>query len=152
MFKYLSVVAKIPGGVFQLAQSQRIRAVRRLPIAFGWLSKRPFEREISDSYVRPAMSNRAIRRDVTKFVKSISPEYTQTAAEKLGAFDKPVLIAWAADDRFFSRELGERLAARIPNARLEFVEDSRTFMPEDQPTKLAGLIAGFVREPAPAAV
>ena len=32
MFKYLGLAARIPGGLFQLAQGQRIRALRRLPI------------------------------------------------------------------------------------------------------------------------
>jgi pimeloyl-ACP methyl ester carboxylesterase len=152
MFKYLSVVARLPGGVFQLAQTQRIRPIRRLPIAFGWLSKKPIEREISDSYVRPAMTNAGVRRDVAKFIRAASPRYTLAAADKLGRFDKPVLLAWAADDRFFSLDLAERLAARFPDARLEVIEDSRTFVPEDQPERLAELIASFVREPVTAAV
>ena len=43
---------------------------------------------------------------------------------------------------------GERLAADIPGARLEWIENARTFSMEDQPERLAELIAGFVREPA----
>jgi pimeloyl-ACP methyl ester carboxylesterase len=152
MFSYLGLVARIPGGVFQLAQTQRIRAVRRLPIAFGWLSKRPLEREASDSYVRPAMTNAGVRRDAAKFIKAASPRYTLAAAEKLGRFERPVLITWAAEDKFFPLELGERLTARFPNARLEVIEDSRTFVPEDRPERLAELIASFAREPATAAV
>jgi pimeloyl-ACP methyl ester carboxylesterase len=150
MFKYLSVVPRIPGAMFQLAQSMRIRAVRRLPIAFGWLTKRPLEREISDSYVRPSISSGAVRRDTAKFIKGVSPEYTLAAARKLEHFDRPVLLAWARDDRFFSLELAQRLASVLPNARLEVIEDARTFVSEDQPERLAELIAAFAREPAPA--
>jgi len=36
----------------------------------------------------------------------------------------------------------------FPNARLELIEDSYTFVSEDQPDKLAQLIAAFIREPA----
>jgi pimeloyl-ACP methyl ester carboxylesterase len=151
MFKYLAVVARIPGGVFELAQTMRIRPLRRLPIAFGWLVKRPIEREISDSYVRPVISSSEVRRDTAGFIKGIQPERLLTAAGKLKNFDRPVLIAWAGDDRFFKRDLGERLAAAFPNARLEVIDDSRTFVPEDQPERLAELIAAFAREPIAAA-
>ena len=34
--------------MFVLAQPMRFRAMRRLPIAFGWLTKRGSRREISD--------------------------------------------------------------------------------------------------------
>jgi pimeloyl-ACP methyl ester carboxylesterase len=151
LFKYLGVVSSIPGGVFGLAQTMRIRPVRQLPIAFGWLTKKPLEREASDSYVRPVISNGQVRRDAAKFIKGIQPERLLTASGKLKSFDRPVLIVWARDDRFFKLDLGKRLAAEFPKARFEVVEDSRTFVPEDQPERLAELIAAFAREPITAA-
>ena len=57
--------------------------------------------------------------------------------------------AWAVEDRFFKISFAERLAATINGARLERIEDSYTFVSEDQPERLAELIAGFAREPAP---
>src|ERR1039458_5786839 len=39
--KNMRVTAMIPGGVFLSMQALRVRALRRLPIAFGWMSKRP---------------------------------------------------------------------------------------------------------------
>jgi pimeloyl-ACP methyl ester carboxylesterase len=63
-----------------------------------------------------------------------------------------VLIAWAPEDRFFKFEHAERLAATIPDARLERIEDSWTYVSEDQPERLAELIAAFVREPQPQSV
>jgi len=147
LFKYLSLVSRTPGGVFGLAQTMRFRPLRGLPIAFGWLTKRSLDREASDSYVRPVISNQGIRRDAAKFIKGIDAGALQAAAPKLRSFDRPVLITWAADDRFFKIDLGKRLAAAFPNARFEVIEDSRTFVPEDQPDRLAQLIAAFAREP-----
>jgi pimeloyl-ACP methyl ester carboxylesterase len=57
-----------------------------------------------------------------------------------------VLIAWAPEDRFFKFRYAERLAAAIPDARLVRIEDSRTFVCEDQPERLAQEIAPFVTE------
>ena len=93
------------------------------------------------------MSSRGIRRDTAEFIKGISPDDLTANASKLKSFDRPVLIAWARDDKFFKLDLGERLAAAFPNARLEVIDDSRTFVPEDQPDRLAELIAAFAREP-----
>ena len=42
----------------------------------------------------------------------------------------------------------ERLAQDFPNARLELVEDSYTFVSLDQPARTAELIASFMHESA----
>ena len=54
-------------------------------------------------------------------------------------------LAWAADDRVFPVADAKRLAAAFPNARLELIEDSYTFVPVDQPARTAELIGGFAR-------
>ena len=46
--------------------------------------------------------------------------------------------------------LAERLAATLPVATLVAVEDSYTFIPEDQPAALARLIIDFARAEASA--
>ena len=84
-------------------------------------------------------------------IRGVDKRYTNEAADKLGGFDKPALIAWSREDRFFKPEHAERLAQDLPKARLEWIDDARTFSMEDNPERVAELIAGFVREPAPAA-
>jgi pimeloyl-ACP methyl ester carboxylesterase len=150
LFRYLQLLARVPGGAVVGMQMLRVRALRRLPIAFGWLVKRPIERAVEDAYVAPILRDAGIRRDTTAFLRGIDKRDTLAAAEQFGAFDKPVLVAWAAEDKVFPLRYGERLAAAFPNARLETIADSRTFVPEDQPERLAQLIAAFVREPAAA--
>jgi pimeloyl-ACP methyl ester carboxylesterase len=151
MFRYLSWAARVPGGMGPIAQSMRLRANRRTPIAFGWLTKRRLPNAVSDHYVNPVIHDRRIREDTRAFILGIDPAYTQEAAEKLPGFDRPVLLAWAPEDRFFPLAHAERLAELLPDARVAQIEDSRTFVSEDQPQRLAELIAGFVREPAKAA-
>ena len=53
----------------------------------------------------------------------------------------------------FKLRFAERLASDIPNARLVRIEDSLTFVPEDQPERLAEAITDFIGQtsPAPAA-
>ncbi|HKQ76277.1 MAG TPA: alpha/beta hydrolase [Blastocatellia bacterium] len=143
-FRYLQWGARIPGFVFLTAQAMRWPAVRRLPNAFGLLTKRPLERAVSDAYVGPVISNPAVRREVSKVLKGISPRFTQAAATKLADFRKPVLLAWAPEDRLFPFAHAQRLSEIFPDARLERIENSYTFVPEDQPERLAGLIDAFM--------
>jgi pimeloyl-ACP methyl ester carboxylesterase len=151
MFAFFKPAARIPGMLEALTAPMRFRAPRQLPFAFGWLVKQPIDREAEDSYVLPGMTRRAISRDVKKVIRGIDKRYTIEAADKLGGFDKPALIAWSRDDKFFKLEHAEALARDLPNARLEWIENARTFSMEDQPDRLAELIAGFVREPVPSA-
>jgi pimeloyl-ACP methyl ester carboxylesterase len=145
-FRPLQRAAQLPGVLFLIAQLMRFRAVRQLPNAFGWLAKRPIEPGVVREWMRPLQGNRAIRHEVKKVLAGISSRYTLEAARKLKGFPQPVLIAWAREDRFFPYEHAERLKALFPNARLEPVDDSFSFVPEDQPERLAELILGFVAE------
>jgi pimeloyl-ACP methyl ester carboxylesterase len=83
---------------------------------------------------------------LAKVLKGIDKRYTLEAAERLREFDRPTLIVWAPEDRFFKLKFAERLAEAIPDARLELVDDSSTFMSEDQPERLAELIGEFARQ------
>jgi pimeloyl-ACP methyl ester carboxylesterase len=150
-FKSLIAAAKAPGGLLALYQPMRSKAARRLPVAFGWLAHE-LDDEVTEAWVRPVLENPAVRRDVVKVLKGIDPGYTLDAAAKLHRFERPVLVAWAADDKFFHREHGERLAQIIPDARFELVDGARTFVSEDQPQRLAELIEEFVEVGSPRGV
>ena len=119
----------------------RARAVQRA--IFGALAKRPVEPEVLDSYALPAVTSGDVRRDLARFMAGLDKRHTLEAAERLPAFDKPAVIAWSREDRFFPADHGERLAELLPQGRLEWIEDSRTFSPEDQPARVAELVASL---------
>jgi pimeloyl-ACP methyl ester carboxylesterase len=146
MFRPLQILARIPGAVFVVGQSLRPRAARRLPFAYGWLSKRPIPDDLSDAWMASVLRNSAVRREIATILKGISNRYTLDAARRFGEFTKPVLIAWAPEDRFFKLRYAERMAGAFPDARLERIEDSFTFVSLDQPERTASLIAAFVGE------
>jgi pimeloyl-ACP methyl ester carboxylesterase len=143
-FRYLQLVARVPGGTRVLMESMRSRRLRRLPIAYGRLAKRPLPDALTGRWAEPGLADAGIRRDVTKVLRGVSRRHTLEAAEKLRGLEQPALLAWAPEDRFFKLENARRLAAAIPDARLELVEDSYTFVPIDQPQQLAALISEFV--------
>ena len=150
MFRGLQVLARFQPALTAFVQPLRVRPLRRLPLAFGWLMKRPAPREVERAWVRPFFTRREVRCDVARILRAIDSRYTEEAAEKLRSFDRPVLIAWATEDRIFPLEHGRRLAELIPDARLEEVADSYSFLPADQPKRTAELIAEFVRAGTPA--
>jgi pimeloyl-ACP methyl ester carboxylesterase len=151
-FRPLQWAAKVPGMLTAAMQGTRIAALRRSPLGFGWLIKHDPGGAPLEEWVRPYLGDRAIRRDTIKVLRGIDPKFTFEAAEKLRSFERPALLAWASEDRFFKLSYAERLAEAIPGARLEPIEDSYTFVSEDQPERLAELIRGFVREPVTAGV
>jgi pimeloyl-ACP methyl ester carboxylesterase len=152
MFRPLQTIARVPGAIFAIGQGLRLTPLRHAPNAFGWLAKHGPDPEVTRAWLEPLLASRGVRRDTAKVLRGISNDYTLEAAEQLADFDRPTLIAWAPEDRFFKFKYGERLAATIPNARLERIEDSWTYVCEDQPARTAELIGAFVRETAPQAV
>ena len=147
-FDFLKWSSKVPGAIQFGFAPLRFEAPRRLPIAFGWLAHSKIEREASDSYVLPPLTAKGPRDDVRRVLPQIEPRYLLDAARRFGEFDRPVMIAWSKDDKFFPLEHADRLAASFPDARVEWIEDSRTFSSEDQPERLASLIREFVAAPA----
>jgi pimeloyl-ACP methyl ester carboxylesterase len=150
-FRPLQWTARVPGLLTVALQGMRLDLLRRRsPMAFGWLIKHDLRGAPLEEWMRPFLSSREIRRDTVKILRGIDSHYTQKAAERLSSSDRPTLIAWAEEDRFFKISFAERLARTLPGARLERIPDSYTFVSEDQPERLAELIGAFVREPAPA--
>jgi len=143
-FNYLTKLIRLPGQSWLLSRLLRLPALHRLPLTFGWLTKRPIPRVYMGSYLDPSYRDPAIRRDLKSFVRTVHKRHTLAAARRLSEFDKPVLLAWAPQDRLFPLSLGRRVAALLPAASLVEVPDSYTFIPEDQPQRLAEIITEFV--------
>jgi len=107
------------------------------------LTHRPIPDTLTAAWMAP-LSDRAVRADVCATLKAIDSRDTLRAAERLHERPLPTLLAWAPDDLMFPQRFAERLAAMIPGARLEQIADSRAFVPEDQPERLAELITDFL--------
>ena len=123
-------------------QQLRLRAVRRLPIAFGWLTKRGDA--TTARWIRPVLTSQQIRRDTVRMLRAIDGGAVAEATAALPSFHRPALVVWAAEDRVMPPEHGRRLAELLPDARLVEVADSYTLVPLDQPASLAGAVRDFV--------
>jgi pimeloyl-ACP methyl ester carboxylesterase len=124
-------------------QPFRWSAVANGPLGFGLLTKRPITSAESRRWLRPAITSDGVRRDTAKFLRGWSAADLADVATRLGKFDKPVLLAWAPEDRFFKIALAERLEQTFPDARLVRIPDARTFVALDQPERLTEEILAF---------
>ncbi len=94
--------------------AMHIRALRPTPLAYGLLTKRPIPADVLEGWVRPALNSRGVRGDVQHFTRHIDKRLTLDAAAKLGAFDRPVLLAWSAEDRFFKQSFARAARGGVP--------------------------------------
>ncbi len=149
--RIIAYAARLPGGINLAMQPLRLRPLRRTPLTFGWMTKRPVPDAVMDDWLQPLLTSRAIRRDLTRYVRWADRNRGALldAAERLRGFDRPALVVWAKEDRVMPPEHGRRLAELLPQGRLVEIADSGTLIPEDQPVAFARAIREFVREEVP---
>lgn len=116
--------------------------LQRLPLAYGALTKKRLPAELLARWAAPS-ADAGVRRDVGKLMRGIRASELVAAAEALRGFNKPVLLAWTPEDRFFPVSLAHRLKEVMPHARLELIDDAKVFVALDQPERLAWVIEGF---------
>jgi len=142
--KALMLTGKLPPAMFGLfMQQMRFQAMRRLPVAFGWLTLRGDT--VTARWMKPVLTRHEIRRDAVRMLRAAAadPDFLVEAAERLPGFNHPALVVWATSDRVMPPEHGRRLTELLPQGRLVQVADSYTLIPLDQPAMLAQIIRDF---------
>jgi pimeloyl-ACP methyl ester carboxylesterase len=148
--KTLVLAGKLPPRIFGLFMRQmRLRAVRRLPFAFGWLTRHGDE--ATARWMQPVLKQPGIRRDAVRMLRAAAADtgFLVEAAGSLPDFSRPALVVWARGDRVMPPEHGRRLTGLLPHAQLAEVDDSYTLIPLDQPARLARLIREFTPASGP---
>jgi pimeloyl-ACP methyl ester carboxylesterase len=112
------LAAKVPGGINAMVQPLRLRPLRRMPAAFGWMSKRPVPADVMDAWLQPLLTQPLIRRHVAKYLHATGTGLMLKAAARLHNFDRPALVVWATEDRVMPPEHGRRLAELLPRVRV----------------------------------
>jgi pimeloyl-ACP methyl ester carboxylesterase len=142
IFKAMPPLAKLPGGMLVLSAPFRIPAVARR--AFAPFARTKIPDELIASWMRPATKDSAVMRDAKKVTAGMNKRYTLAAAEKLRGSDLPIRLLWAPGDKYFPISYAERLASEAGNAEIVEIPDAKTFVPLDQPQRVADEIAGFI--------
>ncbi|MFC4067171.1 alpha/beta fold hydrolase [Actinoplanes subglobosus] len=144
VFRALPAAARL-GLLPAVLWALRFRAPRSMPTGYGWLTSGPLPHDLIDDWIAAYYSDPGIRRDARRFVMSLGDRRLLTRlAEPLAAFRKPALILWAGDDRLFPVEHATLLGNLLHDARVEIVEDARTWVMLDQPDHTTAAIRGFL--------
>lgn len=84
----------------------------------------------------------------TRNYRSCASPNSLAALPGLRRFDHPTLLIWGRDDPHFGPRWAQRLHADIPGAhQLELLPATGHLLMEEQPERLAALIADFLTEP-----
>lgn len=142
IFRTLVRIARLPGAMAVINAPFRIGAVARA--AFRPFAKTAVPPQLIASWMEPGQRDPGVKRDLKKVTVGMDNRHTLEAAERLRGSELPILLAWAPEDRFFPLRYARRLAAEAGNAKLVEIPDSKTFVPIDQPERLAEEIAAFV--------
>ncbi len=62
--------------------------------------------------------------------------------------EPPELVVWGKYDRFISSKLGDEIAEKLPNARLEVIDKSGHYVHMDKPQELVQVVTKFLDEAA----
>lgn len=142
-FRIYQYLARAPVLLRAMLASARVGLVRSSPLAYGGLTHRSIDDAVLRQWLLPARANRAIIDDTVGFLLGVSADELTAAAERLDRFERPVLLAWAPEQRWFPIEHADRLAAILPDARIAEITASGAFPALDQPAELARLVRTF---------
>ncbi|MBO3742966.1 alpha/beta fold hydrolase [Actinoplanes flavus] len=143
IFRAMPPAARL-GVLSALLVPLRLRAVRRLPVGFGALTRGPLPDDLVSSWMVAYFTDRGVRRDAARFLGSLHRRLLTDREAQLRRFDRLVLVVWGADDRLFPPQHAHRLARLFPDARVELVAGSRTWLMIDRPDRTAALLRDFI--------
>lgn len=143
-FDRMFQLARHPRAALLILQTMRSRALRHSPLGFGWLVRRRLAPAESRAWITPYLTDPGVRRDVTAFARGWTGKELVDSARWLERFDRPVLLCWAPEDRYFTMRLARWLAGTFPDATLVEVPGARTFVSLDQPERLSAEILGWL--------
>ncbi|MGW5507762.1 alpha/beta fold hydrolase [Streptomyces albogriseolus] len=144
--RMIGLACRVPGGVPLMVRVLGRKPLRRLPVGFGALTKRPLPDELVDRWLRPLRTDPAIRRDFRHYNTHVRRTELLEAAQGLRCFDRPALVVWATEDLMMPREHGRMLAELLPQGRLVELRNTRTLIAVDRPQRLASLLRWFVAQ------
>ena len=107
------------------------------------------EKAVIDVVPEPGRASRGVRRDLGKVFGSVDAAlHDRGRGEARRASTSRCCSRGRARTSCSRSSTPQARFARLPNATLEEIPDSYTFIAEDQPERLAEVIAAFVRRPA----
>ena len=149
--RMLALAVRLPGGLQLAARQLRVGWLRRLPVLYGQMARRPVPGELIRRWTEPVLSDPGIRRDLLAYCRGPFEKAALIRdTEALRRFHGDVLVLWSPDNKVMPLAHGRRLAALMPRARYAEIPDAYVLSMLDEPEAVARETGTFLTT-APAA-
>jgi len=140
-----ALAARLPAGIQLAARQLRVGWLRRLPMLYGQMARRPVPDELIRRWTEPVLSDPDIRRDLLAYCRGRLDKAALIAdTEALRRFQGDVLVLWSPDNRVMPPAHGRRLAALIPRARYAEIPGAYVLSALDEPEAVARTMGAFL--------
>ncbi|MCA6091240.1 alpha/beta hydrolase [Streptomyces sp. SCA3-4] len=143
--KTLTLAVRLPGGLRFAARQLRIGPLRRLPMMFGQMARRPLPDDLVHRWTEPLLRNPGVRRDLLAYCRGpLDRKELVRDTEALRRFAGDALVLWSPDNRVMPPEHGRRLAELLPAGRYAEVPGAYVLSMLDEPGIVAREIGRFL--------
>jgi pimeloyl-ACP methyl ester carboxylesterase len=143
--KMVALAARLPGGVQLAARQLRIGWVRRLPLLYGQMARRPVPGELIRRWTEPVLRDPDIRRDLLAYCRGPFDKAALVRDTKaLRQFRGDALVLWSPDNKVMPAQHGRQLAALIPRARYAEIPGAYVLSMLDEPEAVAREMSQFL--------
>jgi pimeloyl-ACP methyl ester carboxylesterase len=143
--KMVALAVRVPGGLQLAARQLRVGWLRRLPLLYGQMARRPVPDELMRRWTEPVLRDPDIRRDLLAYARGpFDKQALVRDTEALRRFQGEVLVLWSPDNRVMPPAHGRRLAALLPRARYAEIPGAYVLSTLDEPQAVAREMGAFL--------
>ncbi|MFB4305985.1 alpha/beta fold hydrolase [Actinomadura sp. GTD37] len=143
--KMAVIAVRTPGLLAIAARQLRIGWLRRQPMLFGQMTRRPVPDALVHGWTEPVLRDPGVRRDLRAYCRAGFHKPTLVRdTEALSRFEGETLVLWSPDNRVMPPSHGRRLADLIPNARYAEIPDAYVLSMLDAPEPVARELTTFL--------
>jgi pimeloyl-ACP methyl ester carboxylesterase len=143
--RMLALAVRLPAGVQLAARQLRVGWLRRLPMLYGQMARRPVPGELIRRWTEPVLTDPGIRRDLLAYCRGTFDKAALIRdTEALRRFEGDVLVLWSPDNRVMPPAHGHQLAALIPRARYAEISGAYVLSMLDEPEAVAREMGTFL--------
>jgi pimeloyl-ACP methyl ester carboxylesterase len=143
--RMLTLAVRVPGALKLAARQLRIGWLRRLPVLFGQMARRPVPDELVHRWTEPLLRDPGVYRDTLAYCRGrLDKEALIRDTEALRNFRGPALVLWSPDNRVMPPAHGRRLAELMPQARYAEIPGAYVLSMLDEPEAVARHLTEFL--------
>jgi pimeloyl-ACP methyl ester carboxylesterase len=149
--RMVTLAVRVPGGIQLAARQLRVGWLRRLPLLYGQMARRPVPDELIRRWTEPVLTNPGVRRDLLAYARGrFDKQALVRDTQALRRFQGEALVLWSPDNRVMPPAHGRQLAALLPRARYAEIPDAYVLSMLDEPQTVAREMGEFLTSaPAP---